>query len=173
MDCPDDQESIQGTCDWPHSPPHRLAASGVFFVTARRLKQVRHFYSTERLDFVRDKLLAFALHYGWKLEAWAILANHYHFVAHSPEPERSAESLGRSLRHFHGDITRFINRADGVEGRALWRYYREAHLTLQRGYLARLNYTHNNAVHHRLVGRARDYEWCWRMRLRTPAPRLG
>ena len=57
-------------------------------------------------------------------------------------------------------MSRFINRADGVQGRTLWHNYRETHLTLQRGYLARLNYTHNNAVHHQLVGRARDYEWC-------------
>ena len=133
---------------------------GVYFVTARTWEQARHFHSEDRLGFVRDRLLSLALHYGWKLEAWAVLANHYHFVAHSPEPSRSAESLGRFLRHLHGDVTRFINRSDGVEGRTLWHNYRETHLTLQRGYLARLSYTHNNPVHHRIVGRARDYEWC-------------
>ena len=42
----------------------------------------------------------------------------------------------------------------------MWHNYRESHLTLQRGYLARLNYMHNNPVHHGLVGRSREYEWC-------------
>ena len=84
-------------------------------MTARTLNQIRHFHSSERLGFVRDRLLALAEKYEWKFEPWAVLANHYRFVAHSPEPEHSAQSLGRFLRHFHGDVTSFINRTDGIK----------------------------------------------------------
>ena len=160
MNLPDDETSLHGTRDWPHAPPHRLASAGVYFVTARTLNKVPYFCSPDRLGFVRDRLLSLAGHYGWKLEAWAVLSNHYHFVGHSPEFERGAQSLGKFVRHLHSDITRFVNRADGVAGRTLWHNYRETHLVFQHGYMARLNYTHNNPVHHRLVGRACDYEWC-------------
>lgn len=157
---PDDEASAKGTRDWPHAPPHRLANAGVYFVTARTADTRLYFKGCERLTFVRDKLLSLAVHYGWRLEAWAVLANHYHIVGHSPAGEDSARSLGKFLRHLHGDVTRHINRLDGVTGRQIWHNFRDTNLTLQHGYLARLNYTHNNPVHHKLVRDAREYEWC-------------
>lgn len=157
---PSDDESTRGTRDWPHAPPHRLGSAGVYFVTARTLRQIEYFNSPERLSRVRDRLLDLASQYGWRLEAWAVLSNHYHFVGHSPEGSVSADSLHKLLKHFHADVSRFINRLDGVEGRKIWHNFRETLLTFQESYLARLNYTHRNAVHHRLVLQAEDYPWC-------------
>ena len=157
---PTDETSRAGTRDWPHAPPHRLGGAGVYFVTARTLDRVRHFDSPARLDLVREALLRLSAQYAWRLEAWAVLNNHYHFVGHSPVAETSAESLQAFLRHLHADITRRLNQLDGISGRKIWHNYRETHLTWQQSYLARLNYTHQNAVHHGLVTQASDYEWC-------------
>jgi putative transposase len=156
------KQDSDGKCtrDWPHAPPHRLGESGTYFVTARTREQIRHFQTPDRLTWVRDHLLELAAHYGWRMEAWAIISNHYHFVAHSPVGATSAESLRKFLKHFHGDITRHINRLDRVEGRRIWQNYRETHLTYEESYLSRLSYTHNNAVHHGLVSVAAQYEWC-------------
>jgi len=132
----------------------------VYFVTARTLYQISHFKSAARLTWVRDRLLELAAQYQWRMEAWAVLSNHYHFVAHSPLEEGAAESLGRYLKHFHADVTRYVNKVDGLEGRKIWHNYRETHLTFQKSYLARLHYTHHNPVHHGLVALATDYEWC-------------
>jgi len=129
-------------------------------VTARTLGRVDRFDSPGRLTFVRDRLIALAEKYGWRLEAWAVLSNHYHFVGHSPSGEGSADSLGKMLRHLHADVARQINFLDGVQGRKIWHNYRETHLSFQNSYLARLNYTHRNPVHHGLVPLAEDYEWC-------------
>ena len=150
----------KGTRDWPHAPPHRLGEAGTYFVTARTREQTRHFQPPERLGWACGHLLELAGHYGWRMEAWAVLPNHYHFVAHSPEGATSAESLRKFLRHLHGDITRHINRLDGVEGRKIWQNYRETHLTHEESYLSRLSYTHNNPVHHGLVPVAAQYDWC-------------
>ena len=160
MDLPDHDPSCEGTRDWPHAPPHRLSAAGVYFITARTLDRVPHFEPPARRTFVRDSLLALASHYGWRLEAWAVMSNHYHCVVHSPATDRSATSLPKFLRHLHGDVTRRINREDDTPGRAIWHNYRETYLNLEHGYLARLAYTHNNPVHHKLVVHAKDYEWC-------------
>jgi len=154
---PNDEGSLKGTCDWPHAPPHRLSEAGVYFVTARTVERRRFFHTPERLDIVRNALLHLTMHYGWRLEAWAVMANHYHFVAHAPG---DASSLVKLLRHFHGDVSRAVNALDAVVGRKLWQNYRDTHLTYQHSYLARLAYTHQNAVHHRLAGRACDYPWC-------------
>ena len=171
MDLPDDEVSAKGSVNWPHAPPHRLASGGVYFVTSRTFNRVPHFNTRARLNLVRDRLLALAVRYGWQMEAWAVLSKHYHFVAHSPVSEKHARSLGLFVRHLHADITRTINREDGVEGRTLWHNYRETHLLQQHGYLARLNYTHNNPVHHKLVNLAGDYEWCSGSAFENACPR--
>lgn len=157
---PDEATIIHGTRDWPHAPPHRLAAKGTYFVTARTLHQSPHFHEPRRLTFVRDHLLQLAGKYGWQMEAWAILSNHYHFVAHSAPNQDSSESLTRFIRHLHADVSRQINLWDNIEGRKIWHNYRETLLTFPESYYARLNYTHQNPVHHGLVSRACDYEWC-------------
>jgi putative transposase len=148
-----------GARDWPHSPPHRLSAGGTYFVTARTIGGIEHFHDPLRRTFVRDALLGHAKRYGWEMEAWAVLSNHYHFVAHTTASQSNAESLRKFLRHLHGDVTRHINRLDRVEGRKLWHNYRETQLTHHESYFARLHYTHNNPVHHRLVEVASGYEW--------------
>ena len=153
---PGDADSCRGTRDWPHAPPHRLGESGVYFVTARCLGQAHRFASEDRRDFLLERLLALAAHYGWRLEAWAVLANHYHFVAHGTD----APSLRKWLRHLHGDTARHVNRLDATPGRQVWHNFRETRLTHQHSYLARLNYVHQNAVHHRLVPLAAQWRWC-------------
>ena len=157
---PNDEESLGGSRDWPHAPPHRLQSSGTYFVTARTLDRVEHFQDPTRRDFVCTWLQELARRYGWQMEAWAVLSNHYHFVAHSPADRSDSNSLQQWLKHLHADVTRQVNRADGVQGRKIWHNYRDTLLTYQPSYLARLNYTHNNAVHHGLVMDAKDYQWC-------------
>lgn len=157
---PSDEESRAGTRDWPHAPPHRLGAAGVYFVTARILDPSHLFNTPERLDIALDRLIGLAGQYRWTLEAWAVLSNHYHFVGHSPAGEMSAVSLKAFRKHLHADITRELNRVDRSPGRRIWHNYRDTHLTFQRSYLARLHYTHRNPEHHGVVPRAEDYPWC-------------
>jgi len=112
-------------------------------------------------DWFRDKLLELAAEFGWILEAWAILSNHYHLVAHSPEDDRDAKTLGVFVRKLHSLTTKELNRRERTPGRTrLWQNFRETHLTFQESYLARLHYVHQNAAHHGLVKKGSDWEWC-------------
>lgn len=159
---PDDAMSMHGTRDWPHAPPHRLKDAGVYFVTARAAAQRHLLHTPELRDWFTQTLASLAQRYGWTLEAWAVLSNHYHLVAHCPAPgEEGATSLSPFLQHLHSATTRELNCRDAIPGRTrLWQNFRETHLTLQRGYLARLNYVHQNAVHHGLVPVASQWKWC-------------
>jgi len=159
---PDDSTSLLGTRDWPHAPPHRLAEAGVYFVTARTRAGHHLLNSEEKRDHFQATLFELAAKYGWMLEAWAILSNHYHLVGHSPDlHRRGAMNMSRFLRHLHGNATRQANLMNGTPGRSgQWQNFRETHLTLQRGYIARLNYVHRNPVHHKLVARATQWRWC-------------
>lgn len=156
---PSAEESLKGTRDWPHAPPHRLEEAGVYFVTARTRNQAHWLRTPERRDWFQDLLFAVFREQSWKLEAWAVLSNHYHVVAHSPGG--SAETLGPLLQKLHSQTTKRLNAEDATPGRTrLWQNYRETHLTWQRSYLARLNYVHQNPRHHGLVALASQWPWC-------------
>ena len=145
--------------DWPHAPPHRLVHAGVYFVTARTTQNEHLLSDAQSRDWFQSKLFEVVDDHHWTLEAWAVLSNHYHLVAHSPPG--NAETLSPMLRKLHSLATKEFNRRDGVSGRIrLWQNFRETHLTHQRSYLARLHYAHQNPVHHRLVRVGSEWPWC-------------
>src|SRR5262249_23545483 len=67
--------------DWPHAPVHRLSENGIYIVTAGTLHKKHLFGSPTQRDLLERLLLAQAKKHCWDLEAWAVLSNHYHFVA--------------------------------------------------------------------------------------------
>ena len=142
MELPNSEQTSKGTLDWPHSPPHRLAEAGVYFLTARATDQQHLLARDSMKDWFEAKLFELMTEFKWRLEAWCVLSNHYHFVAHSL-------------------TTKELNRLDKTPGRTrLWQNFRETHLTYQRSYLARLNYVHQNAAYHGLVRVGSDWRWC-------------
>jgi len=54
-------------------------------VTAGTYGKISHLSSPERLDGFTADLFRLASQFGWALQAWAVMSNHYHFVAFSPE----------------------------------------------------------------------------------------
>ncbi|MFH1968786.1 MAG: transposase [Verrucomicrobiota bacterium] len=110
-----------------------------------------------RLTLVHDLLLELAEEYGWRLQAWAVLSNHYHFVAHSPD---KPATLPTFLSKLHTLSARELNQSDAAPGRRVWFQYFDSHISFQRSYLARLHYVHQNPVHHRVVQCAMDWPWC-------------
>jgi putative transposase len=157
---------------WPHAPIHQLAVHGTFFVTASTYLKAHYFRGAERLRVLQRGLLTVAREYGWHLEAWAVFSNHYHFVGHSPPNVPTADSLRTMLKCLHVKTSRWVNLLDQAPERQVWFNFRETRLTFPKSYLARLNYTHQNAVKHRLVGVANQYPWCsaaWFERTASPA----
>ena len=145
---------------WPHAPLHQLAESGTFMVTAGTYQKEHFFTTSEKLKALHDGLLRYASKYAWRLEAWAVFSNHYHFVGHSPEESEDASSLSRFFSHFHSRCAAWLNQIDESPERKVWHNFFETRLTHHRSYLARLNYVHQNAVHHGLVKVANQYLWC-------------
>jgi putative transposase len=145
---------------WPHAPTHQLSTQGVYFVTASTCHKSHHFRGADRLRLLHQTLLEITQGFGWKLEAWAVFSNHYHFVAHSPPTEEDAVSLPERLCELHSQTAREVNRLDSTLSRQVWYNYWETRLTFQKSYLARLNYVHQNPVRHRLVAAASQYPWC-------------
>jgi len=139
-------------------------------VTAGTYLKRPHLKSRKRLRHFCDLFIAGAEKHGWKLQAWAVLSNHYHFVAHTPDDGK--QSLSTWLGDLHRDTAVFLNQLDATPGRQVWHNYFDTPLTYQKSYYARLNYVQNNPVKHGLVHSATDYDWCsasWFKKNTTPA----
>ena len=145
---------------WPHAPAHRLSNTGTYFVTAGTYLKEHHFRSSKRLRVLHRGLLTVARDFGWRLEAWAVFSNHYHFIGHPPADAADASSLSIMLAVLHSKTASWVNRLDGAAGRQVWHNFWDTKLTYQRSYLARLNYVHQNPVRHGLVLVANQYPWC-------------
>jgi putative transposase len=136
---------------------HRLADHGVYCVTAGTLHKRPFFDAPAHRDLLERRLLSLAKEHSWQLEAWAVFANHYHFVARG---NPGSSNLREFLQRLHGVTSHDLNALDGTEGRQVWFNFWDTKLTHQYSYLARLNYVHQNAVKHRLVAVANQYPWC-------------
>jgi putative transposase len=99
-------------------------------------------------------LLELAEGHGWRLEAWAVFPNHYHFIAESPA---DSKTLTAFLRELHSRAAIALNRYGLTPGRKVWHNYWETRLTNESSYFARLNYVHQNPVKHGLVAVANQY----------------
>lgn len=143
--------------DWPHAPTHRLDERGVYMVTAGTYRKAPLFDGRERLRFLRDTLLDIAAECGWSLHAWAVLANHYHFIAGSPPDASSLRSL---IRRLHSLTGRWVNDLDKTPGRRVWHQFWDSQITFQRSYLARLKYVNENPVRHGVAREASSYPFC-------------
>jgi putative transposase len=155
--------------DWPHAPVHRLTEHGIYFVTSGTLHKKHLFDTPAKRDLLQGLLLSLAKERCWQLEAWAVLANHYHFIARR-QPDSTP--LRDFLRELHSRSAIDLNRLDHRAGRTVWHNFWDTRLTYQYSYLARLSYVHQNALRHGLVAVANQYPWCsarWFERVATPA----
>ncbi len=154
---------------WPHAPPHWVFEPGIFMVTGGTFRKIPYFHSPDRLDFFRDRLFKLSDEFGWQLQAWAILTNHYHFVAASPE---EASNLSKFLGKLHMTTAKELNKLDSTPGRKVWFEYWDSRITFETSYLSRLKYVHFNPVKHGITENAEDYPWCsasWFSSCATPA----
>jgi putative transposase len=142
---------------WHHSPIHRFIPGNIYIVTGGTLNKESIFQGAERLEFLQSTLLEILEKYEWLVQAWAVFVNHYHFIAQAP---KNNVSLSLLVKEFHARTALEVNRLDGINGKQVWFQYWDTCLTYEKSWLARLNYVHNNAVHHGLVKTAENYPYC-------------
>lgn len=142
---------------WHHSPSHLFVPNQAYMVTAGTLAKQQLFDTPAKLDLLLSLLFEQSERYGWRLQAWAVLQNHYHFIANAPE---DACSLRTMIGSIHSKTAVRLNKLDGTPGRKVWFQYWDSCLTHEKSYLARLHYVHQNPVKHRVAKDAEAYPWC-------------
>lgn len=140
-----------------HAPPHLFRPNAVYMVTAGILRKRRLLHGNDKKDkflevlFEREEVL------NWTVEAWAVLDNHYHFIARASS---DATGLSTLIRGLHSLSAKYLNQIDGMKGRKIWHNYWDTCITNERSYLARLHYVHVNPVKHGIVDQPETYPYC-------------
>jgi putative transposase len=142
---------------WHHRPAHLFLPDTFYFVTARTVDKKSVFDDHERLLLLQNSLFDAVEHYGWELQAWSIVPNHYDIIAKAPE---DAGTLKRMLQRVHSQTSREVNKLDKALGRQVWFQYRDTCLTYEKSYYARLHYVMENPVKHGIVANAELYPFC-------------
>ncbi|HEX5839094.1 MAG TPA: transposase [Anaerolineales bacterium] len=142
---------------YPHNPPHYFVPNAIYMVTGAILHNQHLLFDDRRKQIVLEVLLSRSQALGWNMEAWAILHNHYHFIARAPE---SAATLSKLIRQLHSITAIELNKWDQTPGRQVWFNYWDTCITYERSYLARLHYVLMNPVKHGLAQNPADYSYC-------------
>ena len=152
---------------WLHSPAHHFTFGNTFFITAATLHKQPLYDKPAALDELQELLFAKTEEHSCALQAWCLLRNHYHAVIDGNGPNVHA-----FIKRFHTEASDALNARDGARGRKVWFQFWDKTLTFEASWLARLRYTHENAVHHGIVADARQYRWCsasWFERTASPS----
>jgi putative transposase len=142
--------------DWPHAPVHHFEEGGMFFVTGATYLKQRFYGAPGAPNSLQQLLFSLATEHGCWLQAWCLLSNHYHLVVQS----EIGSAIKSMLDRFHSEAALALNETENQKGRKVWYQYWDKTLTFERSWLARLRYTHENAVHHGIVPVATNYPWC-------------
>ena len=142
---------------WHHRPAHVFLPNTMYMVTAGTLHKEHIYHDSLRLQLLHGALFQVAEAFAWKMQAWALFCNHYHFIAQSPA---EAGTLKTMIQRFHSQTSRTVNQLDGTPGRKVWFQYWDTCLTYEKSYYVRLNYVHHNPVKHGLVSAATQYPYC-------------
>ena len=140
-----------------HNPPHYFAPNAMYMVTGSILHKQHLLAENRRKEFFLKTLFEKVNLFEWSLEAWAVLNNHYHFIA---QASKDSTTLVKMIRQVHSITAIQLNRWDGTPGRQVWQNYWDTCITYEKSYLARLRYVHENPVKHGLVENGLDYPFC-------------
>ena len=139
------------------SPTHFYIDNAAYFITASTYRHQR-LLEDELKDRLRDLLHQVYAEFGWQLQHWVILDDHYHLLANSAR----GRDLPRIIAKVHNLSAQLINRRFPPEGRQytrVWANYWDYCPRDEREYNVRLCYLLYNPVRHGYVERVGDWRW--------------
>jgi REP element-mobilizing transposase RayT len=102
--------------DGDHRFEHWYRDNTVYFLTARCRGKTPAFLSEEAKAIFWDRLLHYAMEYGFALWVVSLLDNHYHIVGYL----KHGESLGPFVRHLHGSVAKLVNDLLPIRLKPFW-----------------------------------------------------
>ncbi len=135
-------------------PAHVYLDNSSYFITAS-IWQHRKLLNDSNKTQLSKLIQTVFKEYGWKLEAWVILDNHYHLLCHS----KKGKDLSKIINKIHSLSSKFIKPSQMLEKEKVWSNYWDYCPRDEDDYNIRLCYLLNNPVKHGYVDDLHDWEW--------------
>lgn len=148
---------------YKNNPPHLFRPDSKYMVTGGTYLKRNHLKGPDTKEQLLLAILKGCQRYGWKLEEWVILDNHYHLILESPE---DADSLSHLINAIHKFTSIWIRKNKVIDNpEKLFHNYWDSCISYERSYFVRMNYVYFNPVKHGYVSHPKDYgfgSYCYR-----------
>ncbi|MDM8567350.1 transposase [Candidatus Halobeggiatoa sp. HSG11] len=137
-----------------NTPTHLFLDNTTYFITSATYLKRHLLVQSE----IKESLLSLISEsfgkFGWKLNDWVILDNHYHLLAVSDK----GRDLTKIIKKIHGVSAHFIRQKTGCELPVWWNYWDYCPRD-DADYYTKLNYLFMNPVKHGYVSDLNDYRF--------------
>ncbi len=139
-----------------HNPAHLYLPNASYMITGAILYKEPIIKPARYKEFLIENILFYGEKFGWEVQAYVVMDNHYHFLSRAPD---DASSLSTFMMSIHRFTAKEWNKAENRTGRTVWYNYWDTCITSEKSYFARFNYIHFNPIKHIVVERPQDYAW--------------
>jgi putative transposase len=137
-----------------NAPAHLFLDDTPYFITGAIYNKRPLLAGSEIKKQLIELLIRRFDHYGWRLDDWVILDNHYHLLGYS----RIGKDLDRLIRSIHSQSAGFILTQTHSAPPIWWNYWDYCPRN-EEEYRVRQNYLLYNPVKHGYVQDLKDYPW--------------
>ncbi|MCB1132956.1 MAG: hypothetical protein KDN05_17665 [Verrucomicrobiae bacterium] len=139
-----------------HSPRHHSDGKGSFLITSTCFEHMPTIgISDHRMDSFSKELCGVVSDHSERVDAWAVLPNHYHVLVVTA----SCGALLKALGRLHGRTSRQWNREENLVGRKVWFNTMDRRIETDAHHVTALQYVLHNPVKH---GHVRKWDvWKW------------
>jgi len=143
---------------YKHNPPHLFKPESKYFVTAGTYKKKFLLKRDDAKERLLKSLFKGCEDFGFDLEDWVILDNHYHVMLSSENKEIFLDKL---LREVHKFTALWIkkNVPEAANEEKIFYNYWDTCIDYEKSYYARLNYIYYNSVKHGYVENPEEYNF--------------
>ena len=147
-----------GYKEYHHNPPHLFLPDAKYIITGATCEKKYWLKSEDAKQRLLKSIRIGFDQYGWTLEDWVILDNHYHLIGDAPE---DATTLSALMNDIHKFIALWIKKhvPEAKEAEVIMYNYWDTCITYEKSYFARLNYIWYNPVKHEYVEHAEDWKF--------------
>ena len=139
-----------------HSPRHHDGGRRVYLVTSTCYEHRPHIgFADERMDDFSGRLCSVVGECCERIDAWAVLPNHYHILVFTGGLPDLLKALGR----LHGRTSHAWNGEEGTRGRKVWFNSIERPIQNDRHHVSAMQYVHHNPVKHGYARKWTDWRW--------------
>ncbi len=134
-------------------PRHYYQNDTVYFITARVYKSNNYLDSEIKKKMLVDLFFTTLADYRYRLFAWVVLDNHYHFLFKT----RVGDTLPQMMKQLHANSREALARLDTQKRKVAFYNYWDSCLRNRNEFFCYFNYVHLNPVKHGYVQQMSDY----------------